>query len=104
MSKSRVSRIDLPLSRLSSTASSRECFWTARAGAYAIVSNISETVVTFPVSPFPFPVSYHGMVVCRRVPPGHEMLELTLDVGEERRRAEPEQSGPQPTVAELFLH
>src|SRR5881296_813746 len=181
MSKSRVSRIDLPLSRLSSTASSRECFWTARAraykwrarawpdsadqagnalraaataastsawpawvtrasravvaglmtsnpaslvplvqrppmnspnapscraihssaglslsgaGPYAIVSKISETVV----------MSYHGMVVCRRIPPGHEVLELALDVGEERRRAEPEQRGPQPPVAELFLH
>src|SRR6267378_477874 len=34
MSRSRVSRIDLPLSRLSSTASRRECFWTARARAY----------------------------------------------------------------------
>src|SRR6266571_553646 len=34
MSRSRVSRIDLPLSRLSSTASRRECFCTARASAY----------------------------------------------------------------------
>src|SRR5881396_1575293 len=195
MSKSRVSRIDLPLSRLSSTASSRECFWTARAraykwrarawpdsadqegnawraaataastsawpawvtrasravvaglmtsnpaslvplvqrppmkspnapscraihssaglslsgaGPYAIVSKISLTVVT--ATPCGLRLgacgwrSYHRMVVCRRVPPGHEVLELALDVGEERRRAEPEQSGPQPPVAELFLH
>ena len=31
---SRVSRIGLPLSNVSSTAKSRECFWTARASAY----------------------------------------------------------------------
>src|SRR6266404_4037498 len=160
MSRSRVSRIDLPLSRLSSTASRRECFWTARAraykwrarawpdsadqvgnslraaataastsawpawvtrasravvaglmtsnpaslfpsaqrppmnspnapscraihssaglslsgaGPYAIVSKTSETVV----------MSHHGMVVGCRVAPGHEVLELPLDVGEE---------------------
>src|SRR2546422_6594917 len=49
-------------------------------------------------------MSYHGMVVRRRVAPGHEMLELTLDVGQERRCAEPEQICPQPAGAELFLH
>src|SRR6266550_9023991 len=181
MSRSRVSRIDLPLSRLSSTASKRECFWTARAraykwrartwpgnvdqvrnalraaataastsawpawvtrasravvaglmtsnpaslfpsaqrpamnspnapscraihssaglslsgaGPYAMVSNISETVV----------MSYHGMVVGCRVAPGHEVLELPLDVGEQCRRPEPEQTGSQPALAQLFLH
>src|SRR3989442_1707518 len=181
MSRSRVSRIDLPLSRLSSTASRRECFWTARAraykwrarawpdsadqvgnalraaataastsawpawvtrasravvaglmtsnpaslfplvqrppmnspnapfcraihssaglslsgaGPYAMVSKISETVV----------MSYHRVVVRCRVAPRHEVLELALDVGEQRRRAEPEQIGPQPAVAQLFLH
>src|SRR6266513_3759838 len=191
MSRSRVSRIDLPLSRLSSTARRRECFctvrasayrWRARAwpdsadqagnalraaataastsarpacvtrasgavvaglmtsnpspflplvqrpptnrpnarpcrsshssaglslsgaGPYAIVSKISETVVTFPVSPFPFPVSHHRMVVRRRVPAGHAVLELTLGVGEERGGAEPEQIGPLPALAQLFLH
>src|SRR3954471_14725689 len=35
MSMSRVSRIDLPLSMLSSTAKRRECFWTPRASAYS---------------------------------------------------------------------
>src|SRR5687768_18016037 len=34
MSRSRVSRIDLPLSMLSTTARRRECFWTSRARAY----------------------------------------------------------------------
>src|SRR5713101_1266302 len=181
MSRSRVSRIDFPLSRLSSTASRRECFWTARAraykwrarawpdsaaqpgnalraaatalstsawpacvtrasravvaglmtsnpaslfplvqrppmnspnapfcraihsraglslsgaGPYAMVSKISETVV----------MSYHRVVVRRRVPPRHEVLELALDVGEQCRGAEPKQIGPQPAIAELFLH
>src|SRR3989442_15632111 len=64
------------------------------AGPYAMVSKISETVV----------MSYHGMVVGRRVAPRHEVLELSLDVGEERRGTEPEQIGPQPAVPELFLH
>src|SRR5437660_7782661 len=191
MSRSRVSRIELPLSRLSSTASRRECFctvrasaykWRARAwpvnadhpgkalraagtaastsawpacvtrasgavvaglmtsnaspflllvprpptnspnappcrsshssaglslsgaGPYAIVSKISETVVTFPVSPFPFPVSYHGMTVRRGVSPRYEVLELPLDVGEQRRGAEPEQVVAQPAIAQLFFH
>src|SRR5213076_1270002 len=191
MSRSRVSRIDLPLSRLSSTARRRECFctvrasaykWRARAwpdnadhpgkalraaataastsawpacvtrasgavvaglmtsnaspflllvqrpptnrpnarpcrsshssaglslsgaGPYAIVSKISETVVTFPVSPFPFPVSYHGMTVRRGVSPRDEVLELPLDVGEQRRGAEPEQVVAQPAIAQLLLH
>src|SRR5438477_7909630 len=191
MSRSRVSRIDLPLSRLSSTARRRECFctvrasaykWRARAwpdnadpvgkalraaataastsaapacvtrasdavvaglmtsnpspflllvqrpptnspnvrpcrsshssaglslsgaGPYAIVSKISETVVTFPVSPFPFPVSYHGMTVRRGVPSCYEVLELSLDVGEQRRGAEPEQVATQPAIAQLFFH
>ena len=33
-----------------------------------------------------------------------EVLELPLDVGEQRARAEPEQVGAQPAVAQLFLH
>src|SRR5260370_18118521 len=64
------------------------------AGPYAIVSNISETVV----------MSYHGMVMRRRVASGHEVLELALDVGEQRRRAQSEQIGPQPAIPQLFLH
>src|SRR5438477_255203 len=191
MSRSRVSRIDLPLSRLSSTASRRECFctvrasaykWRARAwpdnadhpgkalraaatatstsalpacvtrasgavvaglmtsnaspflllvhrpptnspnarpcrsshssaglslsgaGPYAIVSKISETVVTFPVSPFPFPDLDHGVAMSRGVPACDKVLELSLDVGEQRRRAEAEQVVTQPAIAQLFLH
>src|SRR5256885_16303552 len=181
MSRSRVSRIDLPLSRLSSTASRRACFCTARASAYrwrarawpdsadqagkvlraaataastsalpacvtrasgvvvaglmtsnaspflplvqrpptnrpnarpcrsshssaglslwgavpyAIVSKISETVV----------MSYHWMTVRRGVPPRDEMFELPLDVGEQRRGAEPEQVVAQPAIAQLLFH
>src|SRR5437667_466220 len=181
MSRSRVSRIDLPLSRLSSTASSRACFCTSRArayrcraracpdrpdqpasalraaataastsaspacvtrasfavvaglmtsnpsppslliqrpptnspksrpcwsshasagfslsgaGPYAIVSNISETVV----------MSYHRVSVRRRVAARHVVLELSLDVGEQRGGAEPEQIGCEPAVAQLLLH
>src|SRR5881296_954192 len=181
MSRSRVSRINLPLSRLSSTASSRACFCTSRARAYrcraracpdrpdqpasalraaptaastsagpACVTRASFAVVaglmTSNPSPF-FPLvhwpptnsakslpwwaihssaglslsgagpyaivskisvtvvmSYHGMVMRRRVAPGHEVLELALDVGEQRRGTEPEQTGPQPALAQLFLH
>src|SRR5205814_7250587 len=61
------------------------------AGPYAIVSKTSETVV----------MSYHGMVVGRRVAPSHEVLELPLDVGEQCRRPEPEQIGSQPALAQL---
>src|SRR5881409_848353 len=195
MSRSRVSRIDFPLSRLSSTASRRECFWTARAraykwrarawpdsaaqagnalraaatalstsawpacvtrasravvaglmtsnpaslfplvqcppmnnpnapfcraihstaglslsgaGPYAIVSNISETVVTSTPCGLRLGAygcrSYHGMVMRRGIAPGHKVLELALDVGEQRRGTEPEQTGPQPALAQLFLH
>src|SRR2546430_11676536 len=32
------------------------------------------------------------------------MLELTLDIGEQRGRAEPEQVVAQPAIAQLFLH
>src|SRR5256885_4377017 len=64
------------------------------AGPYAIVSKISETVV----------MSYHGMVMRRGIAPGHKVLELALDVGEQRRGTEPEQTGPQPALAQLFLH
>src|SRR5438034_10415748 len=49
-------------------------------------------------------MSYHRVMVRRRVAPGHEMLELALDVGEQRRGTEPEQIGPQPALAQLFLH
>src|SRR6266702_5471938 len=59
-----------------------------------MVSKISETVV----------MSYHGMVMRRGIAPGHEVLELALDVGEQRRGTEPEQIGPQPALAQLFLH
>src|SRR2546427_8626601 len=45
------------------------------AGPYAIVSKISETVV----------MSYHGMVMRRGIAPGHKVLELALDVGEDRK-------------------
>src|SRR6266513_5080471 len=48
--------------------------------------------------------SYHWVPVRRRVPAGHEVLELTLDVGEKRGGAEPEQIGPLPALAQLFLH
>src|SRR5712691_2373803 len=181
MSRSRVSRIDFPLSRLSSTASRRECFWTARARAYkwrarawpdsvdqpgnalraaatavstscwpACVTRASRAVVaglmtSNPASPFPLVqrppmnspnapscraihssaglslsgagpyaivskisetvvMSYHGMVMRRGIAPGHKVLELALDVGEQRRGTEPEQTGPQPALAQLFLH
>src|SRR5947207_15898555 len=93
-----------PNARPCRSSHSSACLSLSGAGPYAIVSTISETVVTFPVSPFPFPVSYHRMVVRRRVPAGHEVLELTLDVGEERGGAEPEQGGSQPALAQLFLH
>src|SRR5205807_3768098 len=64
------------------------------AGPYAIVSKISETVV----------MSYHWMTVRRGVPPRDEMLELPLDVGEQRRGAEPEQVVAQPAIAQLLFH
>src|SRR5437660_305620 len=41
-------------------------------------------------------MSYHRVMVRRRVAPGHEMLELALDGREQRRRPEPEQIGSQP--------
>src|SRR3989442_10569941 len=181
MSRSRVSRIDFPLSRLSSTASRRECFWTARARAYkwrarawpdsaaqagnalraaatalstsawpACVTRASRAVVAgvmtsnpaslFPLiqrppmnspnAPFPRAIhsragfslsgagpqaigskisvtvvmSYHRVMEGRRVASGHEVLELALDIGEQRRRAESEQIGPQPAIPQLFLH
>ena len=43
------------------------------------------------------------VAVGRRVPAGHEVLELPLDVGEQRARAEAEQIRPEPAVAQLFL-
>src|SRR5712692_6535631 len=49
-------------------------------------------------------MSYHRVMVRRRIAPGHEVLELALDVGEQRRGTEPEQIGAQPALAQLFLH
>src|SRR3982075_1423559 len=49
-------------------------------------------------------MSHHGMTVRRRIAPGDEMLQLSLDVGEQRARPEAEEIGLQPAVAELVLH
>src|SRR5687768_12680868 len=181
MSRSRVSRMDLPLSILSTTASRREFFWTSRASAYkcrarawpdrprhpgrarsaaataastsavvpcdtraitaavdgSIISNVSPPEVHSPSMKCPNPLpcdashlrasasdsgagpysmvskisrtvvissSWHRHPVGRRVAARHEVLELPLDVGEQRTRAEPEEIGAQPPVAELILH
>src|SRR5918999_1238716 len=48
--------------------------------------------------------SYHRMPMRRRVPPSHKMLELPLDVGQQRARTEAEQIGLQPAIAQLFFH
>src|SRR3954470_13569070 len=48
-------------------------------------------------------VSPGGMPVDRRVAAGDEVLQLTLDIGQERARAEPEQVWAKPTVAQLVL-
>src|SRR5690348_14215258 len=179
---SRVSRIDLPLSRLSSTASSREVFWTSRASAYrwraracpdklrhaanaaraactarstsgtpawatrASTSRVAGLIVSkrspacgtthcppmnSPNSPWcalshssagallsgagPYAIvskmpatlelmSDHRVAVGRRVAAGDEVLELALDVGEQRARTDAEQVLAQPAVAQLFLH
>src|SRR5438105_7980602 len=93
-----------PNARPCRSSHSRACLSLSGAGPYAIVSKISETVVTLPASPFPFPVSYHRMPVCGRIAPCDKVLELSLDVGEQRRRAEPEQVVTQPAIAQLFFH
>src|SRR5207247_9550891 len=48
--------------------------------------------------------SRHRGSVGGRVPPGGEVLELALDVGEECRGPDAEQRGAEPAVAQLFLH
>src|SRR5207253_5860420 len=48
--------------------------------------------------------SYHRVAVRRRVAPGHEVLELALDVGEQARGAEAEPVRREPTVAQLLFH
>src|SRR5215204_276326 len=48
--------------------------------------------------------SWHWHSVRRRVPARHEVLELPLDVSEQRAGAEAEQVGAEPAVAELLLH
>src|SRR6185503_4491195 len=174
MSMSRVSRIDLPLSMLSSTAKRRECFWTPRASAYSqraracgdsacqagsavraaataaftscavpcetrasvarvaglMTSKVSPGSVHRPPMNWPKTRSCfanhdnaslslsgagpyssdskisatddislgHWHAVAGRVSAGHEMLELTLDVGEKRTRADTEQIRAQPAV------
>src|SRR6185295_849375 len=40
-----------------------------------------------------------GVPMRCRVPPGREVLELALDVGQQRARAEPEQVGTEPAIA-----
>src|SRR5881409_805432 len=59
-----------------------------------MVSKTSETVV----------MSYHRVMVRRRITSGDEVLELALDVGEQARRADAEQVGGEPAIAQLFLH
>src|SRR5882762_101467 len=44
------------------------------------------------------------MAMGRRVAARHEVLELALDVGQQRTGPKPEQRRPEPAVAELFLH
>src|SRR5690242_12840464 len=44
------------------------------------------------------------MPVRRRVSSGDEVLELSLDIGQQRARAQPEQVGPEPAIAQLLLH
>src|SRR5687768_2516409 len=181
MSRSRVSRMDLPLSMLSTTASKREFFWTSRASAYrcrarawpdrvrhagsaraaaataastsafvpwetrarvaavdgSITSNVSPPVVQVPSMKCPnsppceashlrasasdsgagpysmvstisrtvvISSSWHRHPVGRCVAAGHEVLELALDVGEQRACAEAEQIRAEPSVTELILH
>src|SRR6266705_2210570 len=65
------------------------------AGPYAIVSKMPATVEL---------MSDHRVAVGGRVAAGHEVLELALDVGEQRARADTEQIVAQPAVAQLFLH
>src|SRR5437868_4314189 len=48
--------------------------------------------------------SGHRLTMGRGVTAGDEMLQLPLDVGEERARAVPEQVRLEPPVAELLLH
>src|SRR5881394_2822226 len=64
------------------------------AGPYSMVSNSLATEVTLD----------HRVAVRGGVAPGHEMLELALDIGEQRAGAEAEQRGFEPAVAQLFLH
>src|SRR5437899_12927247 len=49
-------------------------------------------------------MAYRGRVIGRGLAPGPKVRELALDVGEQRRGTEPEQTGPQPAHAQLFLH
>src|SRR3989441_9014582 len=48
--------------------------------------------------------SYHRVAVRRRVAPGHEVLQLALDVGKQAGGAEPEQLCLEPAVPQLLLH
>src|SRR5688572_32783850 len=48
--------------------------------------------------------SHHGMTVRRGVAPRDEVLELPLDVGEQRAGAESEQIRLEPAGPELVLH
>src|SRR5690348_17505729 len=63
------------------------------AGPHSMVSKILATVVT----------SHHRMTVRGGVPAGDEMLELALDVGQERAGAQTEAVGAHPALAELLL-
>src|SRR5207237_3687365 len=48
--------------------------------------------------------SHHRLAVRSGVAAGHEVLQLPLDVGQERTSPKPEEDGPEPAVAQLFLH
>src|SRR5438128_7572903 len=46
----------------------------------------------------------HWHAMAGRIAASHEMLELSLDICEERTRADTKQIGTQPSIAELVLH
>src|SRR5947209_16550413 len=46
----------------------------------------------------------HGHTVTRGVAPGHEMLELAFDIGEQCARSDAEEIGTKPPVSQLLLH
>src|SRR5438105_13440550 len=93
-----------PNARPCRSSHSSACLSLSGAGPYAIVSKISETVVTLPASPFPIPVSYQRMAVCGHIPRCDNVLELSIDCGGQRGSAEPALVVAQPERAELFFH